>query len=184
MLDALSRNWWMLVARGAFAILFGILALVVPGITLTALVLLFGAYVLIDGGINIYAALVERDRHERWWIGLLEGVVGVIFGVLTFIWPGLTGLVLLYLIAVWAIMTGVLEIMAAIELRKEISTEWLLGLSGVMSIIFGALLIVSPGSGALAVAWLIGFYAIMFGGTMIALGFRIHQNPESVFHAG
>lgn len=174
MLDTLSRNWWTLVIRGLVAVLFGLFAIFVPDITLTVLVLLFGAYALVDGGINIYAALTGGGE-QRWWVGLLEGLVGVAVGILTFIWPEITALVLLYLIAVWAIFTGILEIWGAIQLRREINNEVLLGISGLLSIIFGVLLILAPGSGALAVTWLIGFYAILFGIMMIALGFRVRS---------
>jgi len=184
MLDTLSRNWWMLVARGAFAILFGVLAILMPGLTLTALVLLFGAYALIDGGITLYSTLTGRNDNQQWWLGLLEGGIGVIAGIVTFVWPGITGLALLYVIAFWAIMTGVFEIMAAWQLRKEIANEILLGISGLLSVVFGGLLLAFPGSGALAVAWLIGFYAILFGGTLIALGFRLRSDdPEKMVTA-
>jgi len=179
MLNVMSRNWWHLVARGVFAVLFGLLAIALPGLTLAALVFMFGAYVLVDGGFNVYAAVVDRENNRQWWLGLLEGGVGIVAGILTFIWPGITGIVLLYVIAFWAILTGILEIMAAVQLRKEINTEWLLGLSGVLSVVFGVLLILSPGSGALAVAWLIGFYAVLFGITLIGLGFRLRQNPQT-----
>lgn len=175
----MSRNWWTLVARGVFAVLFGLLAIIVPGLTLAILVLMFGAYVLVDGAFNVYAALVGRGNQQHWWIGLLEGVIGVIAGILTFIWPAITGLILLYLIAFWAVLTGILEIMAAFQLRKEISNEWLLGLSGVLSSLFGVLLILSPSSGALAIAWVIGLYAMVFGGLLIWLGFRLRQIAQS-----
>lgn len=183
MLDAMSRNWWIWVLRGVFALIFGALAIIVPGITLTVLIFMFGAYVLLDGIFGIVAALSERSSHDRWWVNLLEGIVGVIIGVLTFILPGITGLVLLYMIAFWAILTGIIELASAFRLREEISGEWLLGLSGILSIVFGILLVLSPVSGALAVAWLIGLYAIIFGGTMIALGFRLRNMDEQTLSA-
>lgn len=175
MSESMAKYWWLLVVRGVFAVLFGGLTILMPGITLYVLVLMFGVYVIVDGGFSIYAAWTGREKNQRWWVGLLEGIVGIVVGLLTFIWPGMTGLILLYLIAFWAITTGVLEIVAAIHLRKEISTEWLIGLSGVLSLVFGILLIFAPGSGALALAWLIGFYAIMFGFTMIGLGLRLRN---------
>jgi uncharacterized membrane protein HdeD (DUF308 family) len=180
MLDSYSRNWWIWVLRGVFAILFGLLAIVVPDVTLTVLVLFFGAYVLIDGGMNLYAALTDRDAHEHWWIGLLEGIFGIIAGILTFIWPGITALILLIVIAVWAIMTGVMEIWAAIQLRRELSNEVLLGITGLLSIIFGVLMLIWPASGALAVIWLIGIYALLFGGMLIALGLKLRSGGEPV----
>lgn len=174
-----SKNWWMLVLRGVLAILFGVVALLVPGTALIALVLVFGFYALLDGGVSFFHALTHRGR-PRWWVGLLEGIVGIGIGILTFLWPGITGLALLYLIAFWAILTGILEVVAAIQLRKEIENEWLLGLGGVLSVAFGVLLIISPVSGALAIAWLIGIYAIMFGVTLIVLGFRLRNRVPSV----
>src|ERR1043165_6605473 len=171
----LARNWWALFLRGLFAVLFGILAFVWPGLTLTVLVLLFGAYVLVDGIFAIVAAVKVPVGSERWWILLLEGVVGVIVGVLTFVWPAMTAFVLLYFIAAWATITGVLEIVAATRLRRSISSEWLLGLSGVLSILFGLLLFVMPVAGALAVVWLIGIYAVAFGVLLLALSFRLRK---------
>lgn len=184
MLKTLARNWWLLALRGGLAILFGVLALFFPGIALTTLVFLFGAYALVDGGVSLYAAVRSRSRNRRWWVLLLEGVAGIVAGILTFIWPGITALVLLYLIAFWAMVTGVLEIAAAFELRQEINNEWLLGLSGVLSILFGILLVIAPGSGALAVTWLIGIYAIMFGIVLISLSWRLRNYDDSQVYAG
>lgn len=167
----LNRNWWVLALRGAAAIIFGILTFIWPQITLFVLVTLFGAYVLVDGAFSIIAALRHQDAPQ-WWIVLLEGIAGVIFGVLALVWPAITALVLLFLIAFWALFTGVFEIIAAIRLRKEIKNEWLLGLSGALSVLFGLLLLIWPGPGALAVVWLIGAYAIMFGIVMLILAFQ------------
>ena len=171
MVIVLSRNWWTLALRGLFAVLFGIMAFAWPGITLGALVLLYGAYAFADGVLAIAAALVGRTVGVPWWALLIEGLAGIGVGIITLLWPGITALVLLYLIAFWAVVTGVFEIVAAIRLRKEIRGEWLLALSGVLSVLFGVALIVSPGTGALAVVWLIGTYAIVFGALMIALAF-------------
>jgi uncharacterized membrane protein HdeD (DUF308 family) len=173
MVETLSKNWWMLALRGVFAIIFGVLALIWPGITLITLVLLFGIYVLIDGVTEIVTAVKERDQMDKWWWLLLEGIAGVIAGIVAFIWPDITAVVLLYIIAVWAIISGVFEIAAAIRLRREIDNELLLGLAGVLSILFGIVLIIAPVSGALAIVWLIGIYAIAFGALMIVLAFRI-----------
>jgi uncharacterized membrane protein HdeD (DUF308 family) len=173
MVIVLARNWWALVLRGLLAVLFGIMAFAWPGITLGALVLVYGAYALADGIFAIYAALAGRTQGLPWWALLFEGVTGIAMGVLTFAWPGITAMVLLYLIASWAVVTGIFEVAAAIRLRKEIRGEWLLALSGVLSILFGVILVVNPGAGALAVIWLIGAYAIVFGALLIALGFRL-----------
>src|SRR5918911_1787 len=163
MIAVFTSNWWSLLLRGLVALIFGILTFIWPGISLTALVFLFGAYALVDGLFTVIAALRAPEGYRHWWALLVEGIFGTIAGVLAFVWPGITALVLLYLIAAWAIVTGVFEIAAAIRLRKVISGEWLLALGGVMSVLFGLLLMAWPGAGALAVLWMIGAYAILFG---------------------
>jgi uncharacterized membrane protein HdeD (DUF308 family) len=179
MATILARNWWALLLRGVVAVLFGILTFIWPGLTLAVLVLLFGAYVLVDGLFAIVAAIKSPAGNERWLLLLLEGIVGVIIGVLTFFWPAMTAFALLYFIALWAIITGVLEIGAAIRLRKSISNEWLLIISGFLSILFGLALIIVPVAGALAVVWLIGAYAIVFGVLLMALSFRLRKWGEA-----
>jgi uncharacterized membrane protein HdeD (DUF308 family) len=174
MLTQLSRNWWLLALRGVAAILFGILAFVWPQETLTVFVYLFGAYVLADGVLSAAAALTLMKGRQRGWL-LLQGVVGIGIAIVTFLWPSVTGLTLLYLIAIWAIVTGVLEIVTAIELRREIAGEWLLILSGVASVVFGVLVILFPGAGALSILWLIAAYAIVFGALLVALSFKLRK---------
>jgi uncharacterized membrane protein HdeD (DUF308 family) len=176
MLETLARRWWTLTLRGVIAILFGLMALIWPGITLLALVVLFGAYALVDGVIALGTAIFgdRATTGERGWL-IVEGIAGIIVGILTFAWPGVTAVVLLWLIAAWAIVTGVLEIAAAVRLRQEITGEWLLAVGGVLSVLFGILLIVRPGAGALAVVFLIGGYAIVFGIIIIGLGLRLRQ---------
>jgi uncharacterized membrane protein HdeD (DUF308 family) len=174
MIGTLSRNWWILAIRGVAAILFGIGAFLWPGITLTVLVLLFGAYALVDG---VFAV---RKEQERWWMMILEGLAGIALGVLTFVWPGITALVLLYFIAAWSIVTGAFEIAAAIRLRKEIEGEWMLALAGIASMLFGILLVVLPGPGALALIWLIGAYALVFGILLLMLAFRLRSMGDTV----
>jgi uncharacterized membrane protein HdeD (DUF308 family) len=172
----LARNWWALALRGLFDVLFGIAAFVWPGITLVALVLLYGAFAMVDGIFALTAVLVGRTPGGRpWWSLLLEGVFGLAVGILTFAWPGITALALLYLIAAWALVTGILEITAAIQLRKEIQGEWLLALAGILSVLFAGILVVNPGAGALAVVWIIGAYAIAFGVLLLMLGFRLRS---------
>lgn len=175
MLNTLTRYWWIVALRGLCGVLFGLMALLWPGITLGWMIILFGAYSLANGVMALISAVQHRDR---WWSLTLEGLAGVAAAVVTFMWPGITGLALLYVIAAWAIVTGVLELVAAIRLRKVIPDELLLGLSGLASIGFGVLLMVWPGAGALAVAWLIGVYALVFGGLLIGLAFRLRSKQR------
>jgi uncharacterized membrane protein HdeD (DUF308 family) len=182
MLDLLTRHWWLLFVRGVLGILFGILALVWPGATIAALVLLFGVYAIVDGVATLYAAITGREGADRGrrpasgghrvWL-TIEGLLGIGAGLVAFFWPGITALVLLWVIAFWAILTGVMEVAAAIRLRREMDNEWLLGLAGVASVLFGILLLVLPGAGALALIWLIGVYALVFGVILIVLGLRL-----------
>jgi uncharacterized membrane protein HdeD (DUF308 family) len=165
----LARYWWVMALRGLLAVLFGLAAFFWPGITLVALVFLFGAYALVDGVL----AIVSAFRGGEWWPLLLEGVIGIAAGVAAFVWPGITALALLYVIAVWAIVTGVLEVVAAIRLRREIENEWLLGLGGALSILLGVIMVAVPGAGALGLVWAIGAYALLFGAMLIVLGFRL-----------
>ena len=175
MIAVFTSNWWSLLLRGLVALIFGVLTFIWPGISLTALVFLFGAYALVDGLFTVIAALRAPEGYRHWWALLVEGIFGTIAGVLAFVWPGITALVLLYLIAAWAVVTGVFEIGAAIRLRKVISGEWLLVLGGVVSVVFGVLLVAQPGAGALAVLWLIGAYACLFGMLLVALALRLRS---------
>jgi uncharacterized membrane protein HdeD (DUF308 family) len=176
MLAYLTRYWWTLLVRGVIAVLFGLAALIWPGVTLRVLVLLFGFYAVVDGLLALAAVLVggRLASGRRGWL-IVEGVIGIAAGVFTFLWPGITTLVLLYLIAAWAIVTGLLEVAAAIVLRRELRGEWLLALAGVLSVAFGILLIVRPGEGAIAVVWAIGLYAVVFGVALLALGARLRR---------
>lgn len=172
-LDTLSRNWWLVVLRGVLGIAFGIITVVAPAISLTALVLLFGAYAFADGVLAIATAVRRRVTTERWWILLLEGLVGIGAGLVTLFLPGITALVLLYIIAGWAVATGILELVAAVRLRKAIKHEWLLAIGGIASIAFGVLIALFPGAGALALVIWIGAYAFVFGTLLVALGLRL-----------
>jgi uncharacterized membrane protein HdeD (DUF308 family) len=174
-LSVLSKYWWAFIIRGVVAILFGLAAWFWPGLTLTALIIVFGAYALVDGIFAVVAGIASYGEKRRWWAEVLVGIVSIVAGIVTWVWPGLTALVLLYFIASWAIITGVFEIWAAVELRRSIENEWLLGLGGLASLIFGILLIIFPGAGALGILWLIGLYAILFGILLIGLGWRMRS---------
>jgi uncharacterized membrane protein HdeD (DUF308 family) len=179
---ALSRAWWAIALRGAAAIIFGVLTFVLPGVTLAVLVLLFGAYAIVDGIFTLVAAArgqVHDLDHPRWAL-VLEGIAGLAAGVVAFVWPGLTTLAVVYLIAAWAVVTGVLEIVAAIRLRRHIDNEWWLVLSGVLSIVFGVFVAAAPGAGALAIVFWIGAYAIVFGALLIGLAFRLRSARNHV----
>ena len=169
----LHRTWWALLLRGIAAMAFGILTWIQPGISLAALVVLFGAYSLMDGILGVWTAVAGRKEHEHWWVLLLGGLLGIGVGVLTFCAPGVTALALLFYIAIWAIATGVLQIVAAIRLRKEMEGEWMLILGGLASVTFGVILMASPGAGALGVLWLIGTYAVVFGALLVMLALKV-----------
>lgn len=175
MLIVLARNWWALALRGVFAILFGIAAFVWPGITIAALVLLYGAYAFADGVFAVAAAVVGRNEGLPWWALLLEGLMGIGVGIITFVAPIATEIALLYLVAAWAIVTGAFEIVAAVRLRRELVGEWILILSGVLSILFGGLLLARPVVGVVAIAWMIGAYAVAFGALLLSLAFRLRS---------
>jgi uncharacterized membrane protein HdeD (DUF308 family) len=182
-LDAIAKRWWLLVVRGVAALIFGGLAIAWPGISLLALVLLWGAYALVDGAAGIALSIQAGSEGRRWGWLLFEGVVGVAASFFTAINPGITALALLMVIAGWAVLTGVAEIVAAIELRREIRGEWLLAASGALSILFGASLVIFPGPGALALVTLIGAYAVAFGLLLTVLGFRVRSLATRRDHA-
>jgi uncharacterized membrane protein HdeD (DUF308 family) len=175
MKELLEQSWWMLAARGAIAVLFGVLALVWPGLTLLWLVILFAAYALAGGGIEVYAAWKNRARDENWWLILLLGLVSLGVGVIAVFHPALTALVLVLLMGANALATGILDIAAAIRLRKVIENEWLLILAGLVSVAFGILVFLFPGAGALALVWLISLYAIITGALLLTLAFRARE---------
>lgn len=164
----MADHWWVPLLRGVLAILFGILTFVVPGLTLAALVLLWGAYALVDGVFHVVAGV-----RGKWWGLVLLGILGIAAGVVTFLWPAITAITLLWLIAFWAIFVGVLQISAAIRLRKEIQGEWLWILAGLCTVLLGVLLIFNPGAGALSVLWLIGTFAIVWGILLVILSLKL-----------
>jgi uncharacterized membrane protein HdeD (DUF308 family) len=170
---SLTINWWSVLIRGLLAILIGIVALALPGVTVTALVFLFAGYAFVDGVVSIIGAVRAVAAKERWGSLLIEGIAGIAAGLITVLWPAITALTLIYVIAAWAIVTGVLEIAAAVRLRRHISGEWLLALSGVASVIFGVLVAAVPLAGALVLAVWFGAYEVVFGTLLVALGFRL-----------
>jgi uncharacterized membrane protein HdeD (DUF308 family) len=186
----LASNWWALALRGAAAIVFGLIALISPPSALAALVFLFGVYAVVDGVLNLISA-ARAHGGERWGSLALEGMVSLICGLLAIFWPGITALALVMLIGAWSVITGIAEIAAAVRLRKHIQHEWLLGLSGVLSIVFGILLFVAPVVGLVVLAVWIGAYAIVFGALLVGLGFRLRafsrtleqQSPAVPGHA-
>jgi uncharacterized membrane protein HdeD (DUF308 family) len=173
MMTHLARSWGWIVLRGVLAILFGVMAFAWPGLTLAVLVMVWGFYALADGLLALVAAFGIRDEGKPMWPLAIVGILGIAAGGLTFMRPGMTALLLLIFIAVWAVTTGLFQIVAAIRFRKVIANEWMLGFSGLLSIAFGALMLARPGTGALAVVWIIGCYAIVFGLMLTILGFRL-----------
>ena len=171
----LARNWWTVALRGFIALLFGIAVFAWPGITLAVLVGLFGFFALIGGFLLLVAAVKQRRTDEPWGLLLLEGLFGIAIGIIVFIWPEITGLFLVYLIAAWAIMSGIFELIAAIQLRRQIRNEWLLAAAAIASLVFGFLLALWPVAGALAILWIIGAYALIFGILFIILAFRLRN---------
>jgi uncharacterized membrane protein HdeD (DUF308 family) len=173
--SALGARWWMLVVRGLAAVMFGMLALARPGISVLALVWIWGAYALVDGAAAVALAARAGSEGRRWGWLLLDGLVSIGAAIVTAMWPGLTALALLMVIAVRAVLTGIAEIVAAVELRKVIRREWMLALSGVLSIGFGAVTLILPGASAIALVTVLGAYAVVFGVLVTALGFRVHH---------
>ena len=165
----------MLLLRGVLAFVFGLLCFAYPGVTLTLLVIMFGSYTLIDGLLAIAAAITRAKTQQRWWSTFIEGLVGSLIGVLILTWPSITALGLLYLIAAWAILTGIFKIVAAIRLRRQIIGEWLLLLSGAASVVCGVVLFFMPGSGALAVLFWIGAYAVTIGLFLVVVALRLRR---------
>ena len=188
MLSLVSRDWWVYAVRGIAAILFGIMALIWPGPTLAVLILLFGAYAFVDG-VALLVALARGDvlaRSHKWITGIM-GAFGIIVAIVTLIWPGMTALTLLYLVAIWAITMGILQIASAIEFRREIDGEFFVVLGGIFSIVFGGLLVAFPGTGLLSLVWLVGFWAELFGFSSLGIAYRLHGidrdlNKQSSVH--
>jgi len=176
-LEHMHKEWGWIALRGLCALIFGLLALVMPAATLAVLVLLWGAYALVDGVLALVAGVRIREHGKPLWPLIIVGLVGIAAGIVTFFWPGVTALTLIFIIGSWAIAIGVFQIMAAIRLRKQIQGEWLHALSGLLSIVFGLLVVLRPGAGAIALTWLIGWFAICFGVLLLVLAFRLRKQP-------
>src|SRR5213596_4014104 len=175
LIETLKRHWWVPVIRGIAAIVFGVIAFVYPGLTVAVLVLLFGAWVLIDGIFRVIGAIAHRASDKEWGFDLIIGIVGIIVGLLTFHAPQITALALIIYVAAWALMIGASEIVLAVKLRREIKGEWFLILMGLISIAFAVLLLWNPIAGAAAVIWLLAWYAVVLGILAIFFGFRLRS---------
>ena len=178
MVHVLARNWWALLIRGIAAVIFGILAFAWPGATLFVICILFGAYAFVDGVFAIVAAVRAAQAHERWWPFVIEGIVGLAIAAVTFYDISITFLALYFTVAVWAFVTGIIEIAAGIQLRKSIANEFLLILAGLASIVFGIFMFWHPIAATIAIVWIIATYAIVFGIIMIALAFRLRGHSS------
>jgi len=174
----LARWWWTFIIRGIAAIAFGVLAFVSPAWSLAVLVALFGVWALVDGVTGVVTGVRSRGRDRSWWLSILEGIVGIVAGVFALVFPILAAGALVFIIAAWAIISGIFQIVAAIRLREQIQGEFWLGLAGVGSILFGVVLYLFPAAGALSLVWLIGGFAIVLGAFLLVLGWRLRGIDE------
>ncbi len=181
MSQTLSQRWWVLALRGVVYLIFGLTALLWPGLTFGVLLTLFGIFALVDGVVTLVGAARTGRKGKPWVALLFEGVVSTAVGILVFVWPAMSGMVLLYVIGAWALLTGILEVAAAVRLRREIEGEWLLALSGALSVAFGIAVFVWPASGALAIVWVLGAYAVLFGVLLLAVSVSMwrHHPPAT-----
>ncbi len=182
MQNALVQSWWMWMIRGVIALIFGVMAFTMPVVTFGALITLFAAFMFVDGVFALGSLLFKRQQERPWWSSLLEGIFGIGIGLLTFFMPGITSLVFVTYIAIWAIATGILELVTAVRLRKEIEGEWAMGLAGILSIVLGFAFILVPGNGVVTIAWMLGAYAIAFGILMFTVGGRLRQLAHGSGH--
>ena len=178
-LPPLARHWWVFLLRGLVAIAFGLVGLFYPAATLVTLILFYGAFALVDGVFAVVSAVRGKEgAGPRWWLALV-GVIAIVAGLVTFFWPGITALALMTVIGVWALIYGVVEIVGAIRLRKEIDNEWLLLMHGVIAVLFGVMALVRPGAGALALIWLIGSFALASGIVLVLFAFRLKKHAAA-----
>lgn len=175
LLQSYTRNWWMVLIRGILAALFGILAIILPGAVLLSLVLIFGAFILVDGVLALVAAFRAAEHRRNFGLLIVEGILGIVVGVIALWHPGIAAAALVIIIGFWAVVGGLVEIVQAVEMRRQINNEWLLILGGLASVIFGILLFIFPASGVVALVWVMGIYAIFFGFTQIGLSFRLRN---------
>ena len=179
----LAQNWWAVALRAVFAILFGLIALFVPGATILSLVLFFSAYMVVDGVFGIIAAVRAASQHQRWGLLVLEGLADIFVGVVAFLWPGLTVLTFVILMAAWSIVTGVLMTMAAFKLNPTYGRGWMI-FSGVVSVLFGIALALSPLVGAVVLTWWLGAYALVFGISLLVVAFKLRSHKDDATTTG
>lgn len=175
LIRVMAANWWVVLLRGIAAILFGIVALVWPGLTVLALLWVFGAYAVFDGVMAVVTAFQRRASDEQWWAWALEGALSIAIGLMAIFWTGATALAFIIWMAIWGVVAGIFRIVAAIRLRREIEGEWTLGLSGLLLIFWGVLMAVLPAAGLLSIAWLIGTFAILIGVVLVFLSLRLRR---------
>jgi uncharacterized membrane protein HdeD (DUF308 family) len=179
LLRTFGRYWWLVLLRGLAAIAFGLMAWAWPGPTLVTLTLFWGAYALVDGIAALWSGWQAKAEGKPMWQSVLIGLLGIAAAVFTFVAPAITTAALLMLIAFWAIVNGVLQVAAAVRLRKELANEWMLILSGVLSVVFGVAMFVNPGAGAMAVLWLIGAFSIAYGVLLVVLALRLRRHAAA-----
>ena len=174
-----SRTWWLLALRGVLSIILGLVALLAPGIALLAFITVFAVYAILDGVTAVIVALRERGVLRRWGLVLAEGILSILAGVFAFAYPGETAIILLYIVAAWAIITGIMEIAAVFVIRGSMAQEWSLAIAGILSVLFGIVLFIRPGLGLLSILWLVGIYAIIFGVLFIVRAFQFRSRSSS-----
>lgn len=174
-MNTLTRNWWVLVMRGVVALLFGVLAFMYPAVAIGAVIGLFGLYAIVDGVLAIIAAVKLGAQCAPWVLTLLSGCVGILLGLIVFLYPGLPAVALLVIIAIWGVLRGLLDIAAAVQLRKLIANEWLLGLGGLISIVFAGVLMYVPFASGQAFIWLLAAYALVYGALQLGFAHRVHR---------
>lgn len=181
MIELFTKRWWVFLLRGLVAIAFGFLAVIWPSITLQVLLILFGVFVLLDGVFSLIAGVVAIGSDKRWWAMVFSGLLGIAIGLLTLLWPGITGVVLLYFIGAWAVVIGIMDILIAVQLRREIEGEWMMIIDGVFSLVIGILFFVFPKEGALALVWLIGLFVIAIGIIFLILALRLRKLGSELY---